>query len=90
MLDAIIIPNTPLPPCTKTLIQVDNITADSWTRKIATSSFTGKSLGRIFCSLIMNQKLGLDSTYLPGRENQVADATSRLTNHNLTSFMSLL
>ena len=41
-------PKTPHPPHPKMLIRADNTTEDSWTRKIAASSLTGKSLKMLF------------------------------------------
>ena len=82
--------NAPRPPHPKTPIWVENTTEDYWTRKISTSSLTGKSLDRLFCRFLMNQRIGLDSIYLPWKENQVADETSHLTKENLTSVKSLL
>ena len=73
VLDAINVPIRTHTHRRKTLILADNITAHSWIRKMDTSSLTGKNLNSLFSSLLMNQKLGLDSAYLPGRENQVAN-----------------
>ena len=66
-LDAIGEPNTKYQTHYKTLIRLYNATADYWTRNVSASSLTGKILGRLFFSLLMNQRLGLDSAYLPGR-----------------------
>ena len=55
VLDVISEHKTTYPPHSKSLIRVDNATADSWTRKISASSLTGKSLNRLFCSLLMSQ-----------------------------------
>ena len=71
-------------PHPKSKILCDNKTADTWTRKIATSSIIGKNLNRIFCSLLVNQPLGIDSEYLPGEDNDCADHISRLKD-SLTS-----
>ena len=89
VLDAISSPDTLRLPHHKTRIRTDNTTSDYWTRKIDMSSLTGKSLNMLFCILLMNQQLGLDSAYLLGRVNQFADATSCLK-HNLASVKSLL
>ena len=83
-------PGTPYPSHPKIVIGLDKTTADFLTRKIATSSLTGKSVSRLFCSLLTNQQLDLDSAYLPGRENQVADTISNLTKDDLTSVKYLL
>ena len=60
----------------KSLILSDNIAADSWIRKIASSSLIGKLLCRILCGLLINQVLGLDSGYIAGDENECADGIS--------------
>ena len=49
-------------------------------KKITTKSLIGKSLNKIFYSLLVNQLLGLDSYHLLGRENQISNKTSRLKN----------
>ena len=49
-----------------------------------------QKLNRLFCSLLMKQTLGLDSHYLPGRENHVADTTLCLKKDSLTTVNSLL
>lgn len=74
----------------KGLFLTDNTTADSWTRKMATSSLMGKRLNRIFCSLLMNQDLGIDSDHIPGDRNNCADSISCLLLHSLSSLTSLL
>ena len=89
VLDALDLLKVNPPPHPKALIKCDNTTADTWTRKIATSSATGKRLNRLFCSLLINQSLGIDSAFLPGRENIVADNISRLK-RSLTSLNALL
>ena len=68
--------NTPSHP--KVQMMCDNTSIDAKTRKISSSSATGKQLNRLFCSLLTNQSLGLDSTFLPGRDNNVAGKMSCL------------
>ena len=74
----------------KALFLTNNTTADSWTKKVATSSAMGKRLNRIFCSLLINQDLGIDSAHIPGDNNSCADTISRVSPHSLSSLPSLL
>ena len=76
-------------PHPRSLILADNTAADSWTRKVAASSVLGKSLCRILCSLLMNQRAGLDSEHISGANNGCADRISRLTKDSLSSVSSL-
>ena len=76
-------------PHPKSLILADNKSADSWTRKLASSSVIGKRLCRILCGMLMNQVLGLDSGYIRGDDNTCADAISRLVKDNLTHLTTL-
>ena len=79
----------PTIPHPKALFLTDNTTADSWTKKVATSSAMGKRLNRIFCSLLINQDLGIDSAHIPGDNNIIADTISRISPHSLSSLPSL-
>ena len=90
ILEAISEPHTQHPPQPKSIIRIENTTADSLTRNIATSSLTGKNLKILFWRLLTNQLLGLDSAHLPGRDKQVAGKISYLSKDNLTSTNSLL
>ena len=76
-------------PHPKALIQADNTAADSWTRKIASSSIIGKALCRILCSLLVNQTAGLDSAHISGDDNDCADNISRLNKDSVSSISSL-
>ena len=59
-------------------IQSDNTTAVAWTRKAASSTQAGKSLAFILTSLLtQNQHVGLSSTHIAGKDNDVADEISR-------------
>ena len=84
ILDTISEPKTHHLPQPKSLIRVGNTMADSWTRKIAASSLAIKSLNSLFYSLIMNQLLDLDSAYISGRDNQVANKISCIRKDNIT------
>ena len=61
-------------PHLKTLILADNKSADSWTKKLASLSIIEKRLCRILCGMLMNQVLGLDSSYNRGDDNTCANA----------------
>ena len=52
--DALELLKVKLLPYPKALINCDNTTADTWIRKIATSSTIGKHLNRLFYSLLIN------------------------------------
>jgi len=65
----------------------DNTTAISWTKRAATSTAEGKALARVLTSiLIYNPSLGLNSSFVAGKQNGVADAISRMSTraHTLT------
>ena len=67
-------------------IQSDNITAVSWTRKAASSTQAGKSLAFILTSLLaQHQHIGLSSTHIAGKDNDVADEISRTSSLANTS-----
>ena len=57
-------PDTEFLPHPKSLVRFGNTVSEFWTRNITTSFPTDKSLSRIFCSLLMNLKLGVDSSCL--------------------------
>ena len=76
-------------PHPKALILADNTAADSWTRKIASSSIIGKALCRIRCALLENQSAGLDSAHISGDNNDCADKISRLTKNSVSNIFSL-
>ena len=56
----------------------DNMTANCWTQKTATSNLAGRGLARLFCALRLNNSLGLNSEFLAGLLNIIADAISRV------------
>ena len=64
VLDVINEPRTKHTSHPKSFIRVDSTTADSWIMKIAAPSLTGKSLDRLFFSLLVIQKLGRDRACL--------------------------
>jgi len=77
------------------LIESDNTTAVSWTRKAASSTPAGKQLAFLLTSIMVkNQHIGLSSTHISGIENTVADEISRTpslsSQHSLFSSLSSL
>ena len=56
----------------------DNSSAVNWINHVCMKSETGRALGRFFCSLLMNSKLGINSKWLSTHENFIADDISRL------------
>ena len=56
----------------------DNMSANSWTKKACSSNLAGRGLSRLFCSLRLNNSLGLNAEFIPGSSNTVADAISRV------------
>lgn len=73
-------------------ILADNISAISWSRKIATSSQVGKCLNRIFSSILRTSALGLECEHVQGVLNTSADTLSRKfighnSNFNVTSIL---
>jgi hypothetical protein len=55
----------------------DSMSAIKWIR-LCTSSPMGRRLGLIFCFLLMESPLGINAEWLPGDENIIADAISRI------------
>jgi len=60
----------------------DNKSALAWTTKSSTSSSAGKSLSLILASLLVNEPMGLWSTYVEGEKNIIADRISRMQTHS--------
>jgi len=75
------------------LLQIfsDNTTAISWTKKAASSTKEGKALAYLLTSLlIQHPHLGLSTSFIPGKQNEVADAISRMnTKTHHISFSTL-
>ena len=61
----------------------DNKSAVAWTRKAAMSGPIGKALARLFCMINKDNMLGLESAYLRGEDNEVADNISRMNSEKL-------
>ena len=51
----------------------DNMPALAWTKKAANSTFAGKALSKIFCSLCINNSIACTSDYINAKENLCAD-----------------
>ena len=64
----------------------DNRSAIQWSSCAAKSSPHAQALGRILSDLLLTSPLALDSSFIPGVENTVADAISR---SDLTSYLKL-
>jgi hypothetical protein len=60
------------------LIFADNKTASSWTRKGCKRSERGRALGRIFCALLINSPVGIDTEYISTKDNIISDLISRV------------
>lgn len=60
------------------LNMADNTSADSWTRKMCTTSKKGKALALVLASTMINNPVGLSSKYLSCELNDIADAISRI------------
>ena len=56
----------------------DNMSSKAWIKKVASKSKKGKALQRILCSLMINNPLGIDTEYIPGEHNILADKISRI------------
>ena len=61
------------------LNRADNMTANKWSLKAATTNLAGRSLSRLFCGLRLNNPLGLNCDFLPGHLNTIADRISRVS-----------
>ena len=62
----------------------DNKTAKAWIRKAATRTKKGKALQRILMCLMINNPVGLNAEYIPGLNNILADAISRVYSNSLS------
>lgn len=56
----------------------DNKSAIRWTIRFCKDSLPGRALGRLFCMLLVNSNLGINSKWISTHENDIADAISRL------------
>ena len=58
--------------------ETDSTNAASWANQHCKSSLAGRALGRLFCLLLVNSPVGVNSSHIKGEENVVADFISRL------------
>ena len=56
----------------------DNKSAIRWANRFCRESLAGRALGRLFCMLLVNSNLGINSTWISTHENEIADAISRI------------
>lgn len=60
------------------LNKTDNTSALNWTNHTCKKSMIGRRLARLFCWLLMDSNLGINSTWIGTKENEVADEISRV------------
>ena len=56
----------------------DNTSAHSWTTHSCKSSKLGRLLARLFCYLLMDSRLGINSKWIDTDHNYIADEISRI------------
>jgi len=60
-------------------IYSDNTTAVSWTKRAVSSTILGKNLGFLLTSLLISHpRIGLSSSHIAGKDNDLADKISRM------------
>ena len=74
------------------LYEADNSTAESWAVKACKASSIGRALGRLHCSLMINNPVGTLLGHVTSEDNIIADRLSRATTNPAlsTEFHSLL
>lgn len=60
------------------LAYCDNTSAVRWVTHACMGSAVGRALGRFFCGLLINSKVGINSRWLSTTDNVIADEISRL------------
>jgi len=60
------------------LNEADSSSAITWANHHCKESLAGRALGRLFCQLLVNSRLGINSVHIRGEENVIADGISRL------------
>ena len=60
------------------LNECDSTSAIRWATICCKESLAGRALGRLFCMLLVNSPLGINSKYINTKENFIADTISRL------------
>ena len=56
----------------------DNTSAIKWCNHACKSSLAGRALGRLFCALLIESKVGINAEYIPTKSNVVSDGISRI------------
>ena len=82
---AIAMDNFDLDPWPVLLAMCDNTSAVNWVTHACMKSRIGRALGRFFCALLINSRLGINSRWLSTYENFIADEISRLKKEMLES-----
>ena len=70
------------------------MSANSWTEKLSTSNLKGRVLSQLFCRLMINNSLGINTNFVAGVNNIVVDTISRIcpssgSAPNLTSLIQV-
>ena len=70
----------------------DNKASIKWTNVMCTANQAGRSLGRLFCALLLDNPLGINCDYIRTTDNTIADDISRLkkSNDGIYNYSSLL
>jgi hypothetical protein len=71
-------------PYPNVLIMADNTSSESWATKGCKRSMIGRRLGRLQCSMMINNPVGLDSGHVDTKTNVIADRISRWKNQTDT------
>ena len=74
------------------LLWADNTTAEAWTQKGCKKSPVGRSLGRLQCTLMLNNPMGIATGHISTHDNVIADRISRhkLETNTLLHFNQLI
>jgi hypothetical protein len=83
-----LLPESTRPPHPFVLLWSDNTTAKAWSKKISgIKNPQGRSLARILAHLLMFSQVGIETDYVIGEENIVADFLSRApATHGFANF----
>ena len=65
-------------PSPVVLFYADNTAAEAWMVKGCNSSLVGRALGRLQCAMMMNNNVGIHTTYISTKKNVIADRISRV------------
>jgi hypothetical protein len=67
------------------LARCDNKSGVRWISHACMNSEIGRELGRFFCALLIDSKLGINAKWLSTLANRIADDISRLKKQNITN-----